>query len=41
MIGGPAIVEQRESTTVMGPRDRLAVDEWLNLMITLEDEHGG
>lgn len=30
---GPAIVEERESTTVIGPRDRVRVDDALNLCI--------
>ena len=32
-IDGPAIVEERESTAVLSPRDRATVDEWLNLVI--------
>ena len=34
-IEGPAIVEQRESTTVAGPGDFLMVDELRNLVITV------
>lgn len=30
---GPAIIEERESTTVVGPRDRVRVDDALNLCI--------
>jgi 5-oxoprolinase (ATP-hydrolysing)/N-methylhydantoinase A len=30
---GPAIVEERESTTIIGPRDRVRVDDALNLCI--------
>ena len=32
---GPAIVEQRASTTVIGPGDRVSVDDYLNLVIEL------
>ncbi len=32
---GPAIVEERESTVVIGPRARARVDEWLNLVVDL------
>lgn len=32
-IKGPAIVEQRESTVVIGPEDKLRVDPFLNLII--------
>jgi N-methylhydantoinase A len=35
-IGGPAIVEERESTTVVPPRCTAVVDEWLNLTVTLD-----
>ncbi|MFN3937699.1 MAG: hydantoinase B/oxoprolinase family protein [Gemmobacter sp.] len=34
-IPGPAIVEEREATTVIGPRDRIRVDEGLNLVIAV------
>jgi 5-oxoprolinase (ATP-hydrolysing)/N-methylhydantoinase A len=34
-IAGPAIVEEREATTVVPPGDRLAVDDGLNLRITV------
>lgn len=37
-IQGPAVVEERESTTVIGPRARLAVDEELNLVVTVAVE---
>ncbi len=33
---GPAIIEQRESTTVLGPGDRVRVDSYLNLIIDLQ-----
>lgn len=32
---GPAIVEQRECTTVVGPGERVTVDPYLNLIISL------
>jgi N-methylhydantoinase A len=32
---GPAIVEERESTVVIGPDGRARVDDWLNLVIEL------
>ncbi len=32
---GPAIVEERESTVVIGPRGRARMDEWLNLIVEL------
>ncbi|GGB62812.1 N-methylhydantoinase A [Roseibium aquae] len=32
-IDGPAIIEEREATTVLGPRDRMRVDDTLNLCI--------
>lgn len=35
-IAGPAIVEERESTTVIGPRERLQVDPLGNLRVRLE-----
>ncbi len=34
-ITGPAIVEERESTTVLGPRERLQVDKLGNLRVSL------
>ncbi len=34
-LGGPAVVEERESTTVVPPGARLHVDDALNLVITL------
>jgi hypothetical protein len=34
-IAGPAILEEREATTVIPPADRLAVDDGLNLSITI------
>jgi N-methylhydantoinase A len=34
-IHGPALIEERESTCVIGPRDRVRVDERLNLTAEL------
>jgi len=34
-IDGPAIIEEREATTVVPPGDRLAIDDGLNLRITI------
>jgi N-methylhydantoinase A len=34
-LSGPAIVEERESTVVVGPRDRARVDHLLNLIVEL------
>ena len=34
-IDGPAIIEQKESTVVVGPGDRITVDAYLNLVIEL------
>jgi len=34
-IAGPAIVEEREATTIVPPGDTLAVDEHLNLRLTI------
>ncbi|MFQ5933509.1 MAG: hydantoinase/oxoprolinase family protein [Dehalococcoidia bacterium] len=34
-IEGPAIVEEQESTALIGPRDRGYIDEWLNLIISI------
>ena len=31
-VQGPAIVEEQESTAVLGPQDSAAVDEWFNLV---------
>ncbi|MDB5858461.1 MAG: hydantoinase/oxoprolinase family protein, partial [Ramlibacter sp.] len=35
-VAGPAIVEQRESTVVVGPRGRFALDEQFNLIMHLD-----
>jgi N-methylhydantoinase A len=32
-FGGPAIVEERESTLVVGPGATAAIDEYLNLVM--------
>ncbi|RLI26919.1 MAG: hydantoinase/oxoprolinase family protein [Candidatus Hecatellales archaeon] len=37
LIEGPAIVEERESTAVICPKAKATVDEYLNLIITLEE----
>lgn len=39
-VSGPAIVEQRESTTVVGPHDRLTVDPQLNLLLSVKAARG-
>ena len=36
-VEGPAVIEERESTCVLGPGDRAAVDERLNLVAELAD----
>ena len=35
-LAGPAIVEERESTVVLGARARARVDEWGTLIVDLE-----
>jgi N-methylhydantoinase A len=35
-IPGPAVIEERESTTVVGPDARVAVDEYLNLTVDID-----
>ena len=35
-VDGPAVVEERESTTVIGPSGHAAVDKYLNLIIALD-----
>ena len=32
-IRGPAIIEERESTAIISPRDQAGIDQWLNLVI--------
>ena len=39
-LSGPAIVEQRESTAVLGPKDAAEVDEWLNLIVAVGGSRG-
>lgn len=34
-IEGPAIIEEREATTLIGPSDRVRIDEGLNLVVTV------
>ena len=34
-LSGPALIEERESTCVIGPSDRVRVDERLNLIADL------
>jgi N-methylhydantoinase A len=36
IFSGPAIVEERESTVVVGPRGRITVDEFRNVRVDLE-----
>lgn len=35
VIPGPAIIEEQESTAVIGPHDRACLDRWLNLIVDL------
>jgi 5-oxoprolinase (ATP-hydrolysing)/N-methylhydantoinase A len=37
-LSGPAIVEERESTSVLPPGTSAAVDEYANLLVTLDTE---
>ena len=39
-IEGPAVIEERESTCVLGPEDRATVDERLNLVAELANRGG-
>ena len=32
-LPGPAIIEEQESTAVIGPQDQASIDRWLNLII--------
>jgi len=34
-VGGPAIVEERESTVVAGPKSHIQIDDHLNIILTL------
>jgi N-methylhydantoinase A len=36
-LSGPAIIEERESTTIIGPGAKVSMDESLNLVLTLSD----
>jgi N-methylhydantoinase A len=36
-LSGPAIVEERESTVIVGPDGRFRIDEQLNLIVELQD----
>jgi N-methylhydantoinase A len=40
-IDGPALIEERESTCVVGAGDRVTVDERLNLVAELNFGSGG
>ena len=35
-VDGPAVVEEREYTTVIGPSGRATVDKYLNLIVDLD-----
>jgi N-methylhydantoinase A/oxoprolinase/acetone carboxylase beta subunit len=35
IIDGPALIEERESTVIIGPGDRVQVDEFGNLIAEL------
>jgi N-methylhydantoinase A len=35
-FSGPAVIEERESTTVLGPDTKVRVDEYLNLFVDIE-----
>ncbi len=37
-FSGPAIVEERESTVIVGPDGRFRIDEQLNLIVELQDD---
>ena len=39
-VEGPAVIEERESTCVLGPGDRATVDEHLNLVAELSNGEG-
>jgi len=36
VVSGPAVIEERESTVVILPQDTATVDDWGNLMVSLE-----
>ena len=37
-LSGPAVIEERESTTVIGPGAAATVDQYLNLIVTLGEQ---
>lgn len=39
-IKGPAVIEERESTAVFGPDTTINVDQYLNLIVEIEDARG-
>ncbi len=39
-FAGPAIIEERESTTVIGPGAAISVDREGNLVVDIEGTHG-
>jgi N-methylhydantoinase A len=39
-LAGPAVIEQMDTTTLIFPGDRCAVDDWGNLIITLDQGNG-
>jgi N-methylhydantoinase A len=40
-FNGPAVVEERESTVVIGPRGRVSIDPWRNLRVEFEPAGSG
>jgi N-methylhydantoinase A len=40
-FNGPAIVEERESTVVVGPDGRVSIDKYLNLIVDIESDESG
>jgi N-methylhydantoinase A len=39
-IKGPAVIEERESTAVLGPDTTISVDQYLNLIVEIHDARG-
>ncbi|ASP23492.1 acetophenone carboxylase gamma subunit (plasmid) [Antarctobacter heliothermus] len=39
-FSGPAVIEERESTAVLGPDTTITVDPWLNLIVDIETPQG-
>ena len=37
---GPAVIEERESTAVVGPDTTISVDQYLNLIVDIQDARG-